>query len=128
MRGEPDGDAVMKVGVVGIGKMGRPIAARLITAGHDVAICNRSDGAVQFLRSGAALHCGIPQLNRDVAQLHVFGAVRKAQRILERAMIVCHRVFDGWQHVHRLLVAGLAEVSQQVVKELHLLVNYAMHR
>jgi len=29
----------MKIGVVGIGKMGRPIAARLIAAGHDVAIC-----------------------------------------------------------------------------------------
>jgi 3-hydroxyisobutyrate dehydrogenase-like beta-hydroxyacid dehydrogenase len=35
----------MKVGVVGIGKMGRPIANRLITAGHDVAICNRSENA-----------------------------------------------------------------------------------
>ena len=35
----------MKVGVVGIGKMGRPIADRLITAGHDVAVCSRSENA-----------------------------------------------------------------------------------
>lgn len=35
----------MKVGVVGIGKMGRPIAERLIAAGHEVAICNRSENA-----------------------------------------------------------------------------------
>ena len=35
----------MKVGVVGIGKMGRPMAERLIAAGHDVAICNRSENA-----------------------------------------------------------------------------------
>ena len=35
----------MKIGVVGIGKMGRPIADRLIAAGHEVAICNRSDNA-----------------------------------------------------------------------------------
>ena len=45
----------MKVGVVGIGKMGRPIAERLIAAGHDVAICNRSDNAgVQALRDRGA--------------------------------------------------------------------------
>ena len=48
----------MNVGVVGIGKMGRPIAARLIAAGHQVAICNRSDNAgVQTLREqGAIVH------------------------------------------------------------------------
>lgn len=48
----------MRVGVVGIGKMGRPIADRLITAGHEVAICNRSENAaVQSLRDeGATVH------------------------------------------------------------------------
>jgi 3-hydroxyisobutyrate dehydrogenase-like beta-hydroxyacid dehydrogenase len=61
MRGERDGDAVMKVGVVGIGKMGRPIAERLITAGHDVAICNRSDNTgVQALRDKGATVLGTP--------------------------------------------------------------------
>jgi 3-hydroxyisobutyrate dehydrogenase-like beta-hydroxyacid dehydrogenase len=48
----------MNVGVVGIGKMGRPIAGRLIAAGQHVAICNRSDNAgVQMLREqGATVH------------------------------------------------------------------------
>jgi 3-hydroxyisobutyrate dehydrogenase-like beta-hydroxyacid dehydrogenase len=48
----------MKVGVVGIGKMGGPITDRLITAGHDVAICNRSENAaVRALRDkGATVH------------------------------------------------------------------------
>jgi 3-hydroxyisobutyrate dehydrogenase-like beta-hydroxyacid dehydrogenase len=52
----------VKIGVVGIGKMGRPIADRLITAGHDVAICNRSDNAaVRSLRErGATVHA-LPQ-------------------------------------------------------------------
>ncbi len=51
----------MKIGVVGIGKMGRPIAARLIAAGHDVAICNRSDNAgVKALREGGATVLGTP--------------------------------------------------------------------
>jgi 3-hydroxyisobutyrate dehydrogenase/2-hydroxy-3-oxopropionate reductase len=48
----------MNVGVVGIGKMGRPIAGRLFAAGHHVAVCNRSDNAgVQTLREqGAIVH------------------------------------------------------------------------
>jgi 3-hydroxyisobutyrate dehydrogenase/2-hydroxy-3-oxopropionate reductase len=51
----------MKVGVVGIGKMGRPIAERLIAAGHDVAICNRSDNAgVHALRDRGATVLGTP--------------------------------------------------------------------
>lgn len=33
----------MKIGVVGIGKMGRPIAERLLVAGHEVSIFNRSE-------------------------------------------------------------------------------------
>ena len=61
MRGDSAGDAVMKIGVVGIGKMGRPIAERLIAAGHDVAICNRSDNAgVQTLREQGATVLGTP--------------------------------------------------------------------
>jgi 3-hydroxyisobutyrate dehydrogenase-like beta-hydroxyacid dehydrogenase len=35
----------MKIGVVGIGKMGTPVAGRLLAAGHDVSICNRSRSA-----------------------------------------------------------------------------------
>ncbi len=48
----------MKVGVVGIGKMGGPMADRLITAGYDVAICNRSENAtMESLRGkGARVH------------------------------------------------------------------------
>ncbi len=57
----------MQVGVVGIGKMGRPIADRLITAGHDVAICNRSENAaVRALRDkGAAVHASPANLAGD---------------------------------------------------------------
>jgi len=35
----------MKIGVVGIGKMGAPLAGRLLAAGHEVSICNRSRNA-----------------------------------------------------------------------------------
>jgi 3-hydroxyisobutyrate dehydrogenase-like beta-hydroxyacid dehydrogenase len=46
----------MRVGVVGIGKMGLPIADRLIAAGHEVAVCNRSENeAVLSLRGKGAV-------------------------------------------------------------------------
>ena len=52
----------MKVGVVGIGKMGRPIAERLIAAGHEVAICNRSENAgVPTKRDKGASVCATPR-------------------------------------------------------------------
>jgi 3-hydroxyisobutyrate dehydrogenase-like beta-hydroxyacid dehydrogenase len=59
----------MKVGVVGIGKMGRPIAERLIAAGHEVAICNRSENAaVQSLRlRGASVRSSPRDLATDGA-------------------------------------------------------------
>jgi 3-hydroxyisobutyrate dehydrogenase-like beta-hydroxyacid dehydrogenase len=57
----------MQVGVVGIGKMGSPIADRLITAGHDVAVCNRSENAaVRALRDrGATVHTSPSDLARS---------------------------------------------------------------
>jgi 3-hydroxyisobutyrate dehydrogenase/2-hydroxy-3-oxopropionate reductase len=44
----------MRVAVVGVGRMGRPIARRLIAAGHEVYVHNRSRPAVEELvRAGA---------------------------------------------------------------------------
>jgi 3-hydroxyisobutyrate dehydrogenase-like beta-hydroxyacid dehydrogenase len=60
----------MRVGVVGIGKMGGPIADRLISAGHEVAICNRSENAaVRSLRDRGATVCASPS---DLAVLSEF--------------------------------------------------------
>jgi 3-hydroxyisobutyrate dehydrogenase-like beta-hydroxyacid dehydrogenase len=39
----------MKVGVVGLGRMGRPVAERLLAAGHGVIVHNRSRGPVDAL-------------------------------------------------------------------------------
>jgi 3-hydroxyisobutyrate dehydrogenase-like beta-hydroxyacid dehydrogenase len=44
----------MKVGFIGLGEMGRGMAARLVDAGHDVHVWNRSPGPVEELtRRGA---------------------------------------------------------------------------
>ncbi|MGB6771747.1 MAG: NAD(P)-dependent oxidoreductase [Candidatus Dormiibacterota bacterium] len=60
----------MKIGVVGIGKMGRPIAERLLDAGHEVSIFNRSQSVrVSALRDrGAAVRSSAAEVvaNADI--------------------------------------------------------------
>jgi 3-hydroxyisobutyrate dehydrogenase-like beta-hydroxyacid dehydrogenase len=48
----------MKIGIVGIGKMGTPIASRLLGAGHDVSICSRtrSTRVESLAERGATVH------------------------------------------------------------------------
>ena len=44
----------MRIGFVGLGRMGRPIARRLLAAGHDVAVYNRTPGPVRELADAGA--------------------------------------------------------------------------
>jgi 3-hydroxyisobutyrate dehydrogenase/2-hydroxy-3-oxopropionate reductase len=51
----------MRIGVVGIGKMGQPIASRLLAAGNEVSICNRSrNAALEALAERGATVCASP--------------------------------------------------------------------
>lgn len=50
-----------RIGVVGIGKMGQPIASRLLAAGNEVSICNRSrNAALESLAERGATVCASP--------------------------------------------------------------------
>ncbi len=44
----------MRVGFIGLGMMGKPIAVNLVKAGHDVTVVNRSQGKVQELAAMGA--------------------------------------------------------------------------
>ena len=44
----------MRIGFVGLGMMGKPIAVNLVKAGHDVTVVNRSQGKVQELAAMGA--------------------------------------------------------------------------
>src|SRR5208283_5312490 len=44
----------MRVGFLGLGKMGKPMALRLIAAGHELSVWNRTEGRTEpLLREGA---------------------------------------------------------------------------
>lgn len=48
------------VGFVGLGNMGEPMARRLLSAGHNLAIWNRTPGRAEALRDEGALFCEWP--------------------------------------------------------------------
>jgi len=64
MMGETDGRQAEKLGYLGLGMMGFPMTRRLLEAGHDVAIWNRSPGKAAGLVDAGARLAATP---RDVA-------------------------------------------------------------
>ena len=64
----------MRIGFVGIGLMGLPIAQRLADAGHQLFIASANRGAVQALASQGVTVCGSP--GEISAQVEVFFACR----------------------------------------------------
>lgn len=57
-----------RVGWIGLGKMGTPMAANLLAAGHPVTVYNRSAARAEaLLEKGAALAPSVPALARDCA-------------------------------------------------------------
>ena len=55
----------MDVGVVGLGRMGEPIAKRLLATGHSVSVYNRtSEKAEKVLAAGAVMVSAPPEIWR----------------------------------------------------------------
>ncbi|WP_353191530.1 NAD(P)-dependent oxidoreductase [Pandoraea pnomenusa] len=50
-----------RVGFCGIGRMGEPMTRRLLAAGHDVAVWNRSSAKLASLTDAGAMACVTPQ-------------------------------------------------------------------
>src|SRR5438132_12401711 len=50
-------DMPPRLGFIGLGLMGKPMAARLLAAGYTVAVHNRSRGAVHALVTRGAIAC-----------------------------------------------------------------------
>jgi 3-hydroxyisobutyrate dehydrogenase-like beta-hydroxyacid dehydrogenase len=64
-------EAPVNVGVVGLGRMGRPIARRLLKAGHEVAVYNRSPGPAEELGAECAQATDSPSGVWDTAEVAI---------------------------------------------------------
>src|ERR1700758_3671243 len=50
----------MKIGFLGLGKMGSAMAHRLVAAGHELAVWNRTEGKTEPLAREGAIVAGTP--------------------------------------------------------------------
>jgi 3-hydroxyisobutyrate dehydrogenase-like beta-hydroxyacid dehydrogenase len=58
----------MKIGFCGLGRMGVPMVRRLLQAGHQVHVWNRSPGPAQTLAAEGAIVCPTPQALADACE------------------------------------------------------------
>lgn len=65
----------MRIGFLGLGKMGTPMAQRLIAAGHELSVWNRTEGRTEPLAREGAIVAGTPaeaELGADVVITMLF--------------------------------------------------------
>jgi len=61
----------MRIGFIGLGAMGLPMAGHLVAAGHDVTVASRSRGPIEAAVSQGAVDGGTPRGVADVSEVVV---------------------------------------------------------
>ena len=82
----------MRIGFIGTGKMGTPMALRLLAAGHELAVWNRSEGRTEPLLREGAIAAGTPaeaELGADVVITMLFDDAAH-----EEVLFGAHRLID----------------------------------
>lgn len=75
----------MKVGFIGLGKMGARMVGKLLSEGHEVIVWNRSKGAVEEFKSSTFAKASADKQN---SKLKIAGTIRDLVRQLEKPRIV----------------------------------------
>jgi 3-hydroxyisobutyrate dehydrogenase-like beta-hydroxyacid dehydrogenase len=85
--------ALQKIGFVGVGKMGAPMAGRLINAGYEVTVHDRDPAAMSNLAAAGARMADSAKAVADAAEI-VFASLPSPQ-ILEAVAIAEGGIIDG---------------------------------
>jgi 3-hydroxyisobutyrate dehydrogenase len=83
----------MKLGFIGLGAMGRPMAARLLQAGHELFVYDVSATAVEELAKQKATSCATPAAVAKAAEMTLLSLPNAA--IVARVMAGAEGVFAG---------------------------------
>jgi 3-hydroxyisobutyrate dehydrogenase-like beta-hydroxyacid dehydrogenase len=105
-------EIAMDIGFIGLGKMGKAIAGRLVSAGHKVRVWNRSPGPVQELVAKGAEAVSRPA---DAARADFLVSIL-ANDAAVRAVVIDEGVLEGAKP--GLIHLNLATVSVALAKEL----------
>src|ERR1700690_4462637 len=93
----------MKIGFLGLGKMGTPMAMHLITAGHELRVWNRTEGRTKPLLREGAIAAATPaeaELGADAVITMLFdGAARSLwpRRYLDGPTLPKRDAFGLWR-------------------------------
>jgi 3-hydroxyisobutyrate dehydrogenase-like beta-hydroxyacid dehydrogenase len=71
-----------RIGFIGVGRMGGPMAARLIDAGHSLTVCDSDEGAVRTLVNAGAERASSPAAVASAARV-VFASLPTPQVVLD---------------------------------------------
>jgi len=100
----------MKIGFIGLGAMGKGIAGRLLSAGHELIVWNRSPAAVEELRGRGAKAAASAAETAAVDVLHTMLADDKALRAVLFDGGVLDALPNGSVHVnHATISVALAQ-------------------
>jgi 3-hydroxyisobutyrate dehydrogenase-like beta-hydroxyacid dehydrogenase len=107
-----EGLLVMKIGFIGLGRMGHHVASNLLEAGHQVTVWNRSSGPVQALVQKGAVAAASPE--EAVKGDAVFSMLSNDQVMREVGLAgpLLEKAAKGLIHVN------LATISVEFAKEL----------
>jgi 3-hydroxyisobutyrate dehydrogenase len=72
----------MRIGFIGLGAMGLPMAGHLVTAGHEVTVASRSRGPIDAAVALGALDGGTPRQVAEAAEL-IFLCVPNSPEVVE---------------------------------------------
>jgi 3-hydroxyisobutyrate dehydrogenase len=82
--------APVRIGVVGVGEMGRPLVDRLKAAGHDVAVMvRRPEAAAELAQAGIAVASSLEELaaGRDFLILYVYADDQMRTLLMEDGLL-----------------------------------------
>jgi 3-hydroxyisobutyrate dehydrogenase-like beta-hydroxyacid dehydrogenase len=99
----------MRIGFIGLGNMGTPMALRLIAAGHELSVWNRSEERTKPLIHEGAIAAGTPaeaELGSDAVITMLLD-----DAAYEEVLFGVHRLIDALSHGVLHIVCGTISVA-----------------
>jgi 3-hydroxyisobutyrate dehydrogenase-like beta-hydroxyacid dehydrogenase len=110
----------MKLGFIGLGMMGNPMAQNLLKAGHELAVFDLSPEAVQKC---ADLGATVASSISDMAQCEIVFIIVNTGAQLNQVLFGDAGLIDSLQEGHKQTIVVMSTISPKVIKEIHTSIN-----
>jgi 3-hydroxyisobutyrate dehydrogenase len=104
-----------RIGFIGVGGIGRPMAQRLIDSGFNVTVCDRSEAALAAFRGGRA---SLAVHVSDCAAVDVIVVMVANDEQVQQVVSDIHGVLASPREMRRPRVIVMSSVSPQTIREL----------